>query len=118
MLYNLLFNALDAQPTGGRIGVVVERDDSGRSVVIRVEDDGPGLLPQVRDRVFEPFVSTKEAGMGLGLSICRRIVESHGGEIGIDDSEGCGSTLSVRMPLSQPSRQDCEPDAIPAATLS
>ena len=102
VLYNLLFNALEAQPAGGRIGVIVQSEETGRNVIIRVEDDGPGLSAQVRDHVFEPFVSTKEAGMGLGLSICRRIVESHGGAIDAESAEGCGTAFIVRIPIEQP----------------
>jgi signal transduction histidine kinase len=96
VLYNLLFNALDAQPTGGRIAVSVAGEDD--RVVLRVEDEGPGLPARVRDRLFEPFVSTKDAGMGLGLSICRRIVESHGGEIAAADRPGGGTVFTVRLP--------------------
>jgi signal transduction histidine kinase len=105
VLYNLLFNALDAQPGGGRVRVTVadEDDPSGeRAVTIRVEDDGPGLPAEVRDRVFEPFVSTKETGLGLGLSICRRIVEGHGGTIRAADREGGGTAFTVRLPTAQP----------------
>src|SRR5439155_20090061 len=94
VLYNLLFNALDAQPAGGRVRVAVSADPD---LTISVEDDGPGLPADVRDRVFEPFVSTKESGMGLGLSICRRIVEGHGREITAADRPGGGTALTVRL---------------------
>jgi signal transduction histidine kinase len=102
VLYNLLFNALDAQPTGGWIGVTVAAAEGG--VELRVEDRGPGLPPQVRDRLFEPFVGTKDAGMGLGLSICRRIVESHGGEIAAEDRPGGGTAFVVRLPVTAEAR--------------
>ena len=105
VLYNLLYNALDAQPTGGRVRLTVatDRPAGGRpQVALVVEDDGPGLAPAVRDTVFEPFVSTKEAGMGLGLSICRRIVEGHGGEIRADGRPGGGAAFAVRLPLARP----------------
>jgi signal transduction histidine kinase len=103
VLYNLLFNALDAQPSGGRVRVVVgvEHQGSGGPVLsVRVEDDGPGLPASIRDRVFEPFVSTKESGLGLGLSICRRIVETHGGQIEAADRDGGGAVFTVRLPLT------------------
>ncbi len=112
VLYNLLFNALDAQPTGGRIAVTVGGEDD--RVVLRVEDEGPGLPPRVRDRLFEAFVSTKDAGMGLGLSICRRIVESHGGEIAAADRPGGGTVFTVRLPVSAGRRVP----AVPATAAS
>jgi two-component system sensor histidine kinase HydH len=99
VLYNLLFNALDALPSGGRIDVSVQRDEASAAAILRVEDDGPGLSDEVSARVFEPFVSTKDSGMGLGLSICRRIVESHDGEISVEHN-GSGATFVVRLPLS------------------
>lgn len=112
VLYNLLFNALDAQPTGGRITVTVVGEDD--RVVLRVEDEGPGLPARVRDRLFEPFVSTKDAGMGLGLSICRRIVETHGGEIGAADRPGGGTAFTVRLPVAAGRRSP----ALPATAAS
>jgi two-component system, NtrC family, sensor histidine kinase HydH len=108
VLYNLLFNALDARPTGGWIGVSVA--SAGDRVEVAVEDDGPGLPSQVRKRLFEPFVGTKEAGMGLGLSICRRIVESHAGEIAAEDRAGGGTRFVVRLPVTA-----AEPRPEPAA---
>jgi len=108
VLYNLLFNALDAQPAGGRVRVAVGTDDSdpeaGPALLLRVEDEGPGLPADVRDRLFEPFVSTKDAGMGLGLSICRRIAESHGGSIQAADRPGGGTVFTLRIPLAQPTK--------------
>lgn len=109
VLYNLLFNALDALPSGGRVEVSVDRD--GGRAVLRVADNGPGLPQEVRDRLFEPFVSTKDSGMGLGLSICRRIIESHGGAI-VSETTGSGASFVVRLPLSEddhPSRQRLRP---------
>jgi signal transduction histidine kinase len=108
VLYNLLFNALDAQPAGGaiRIGLGVLRPGW---LELLLEDEGPGLPTQIRDRVFEPFVSTKETGMGLGLSICRRVVESHGGEIAAADRAGGGTVFAVRLPAADP-----RPAAAPA----
>jgi two-component system sensor histidine kinase HydH len=78
VLLNLLFNAVDALPHGGHVRVVLE---AGSGIEVRVEDDGPGIAPQIRERLFEPFVSSKDTGLGLGLSICKRLVEGHGGTI-------------------------------------
>lgn len=109
VLYNLLFNALDAQPDGGRVWVAVGADEAGGAVTVRVEDAGPGLPAGVRDRLFEPFVSTKETGLGLGLSICRRIVEGHGGTIRAADRAGGGAAFTVRLPLARPAPVPAQP---------
>ncbi|VTS04200.1 sensor histidine kinase [Tuwongella immobilis] len=79
VLVNLVYNALDAQPQGGTI--CLGWDCSSESIELIVADSGPGLPPELGEMIFEPFISTKESGMGLGLSICRRIVESHGGRL-------------------------------------
>jgi len=96
VLYNLLFNALDTQPGGGavRVSVAAPRPDSG--LTLTVEDDGPGLPAGLGDTIFEPFVSTKETGVGLGLSVCRRIAESHGGTLtAVARSKGAAFTLAL-----------------------
>jgi signal transduction histidine kinase len=97
VLYNLIFNALDAQPGGGRVRVGVRAE--GPAVVIAVEDEGHGLPADLRDTMFDPFVSSKESGLGLGLSICRRIVDGHGGSITAADRPGGGAAFVVRLPL-------------------
>jgi two-component system NtrC family sensor kinase len=65
-----------------------------------VEDDGPGISPEVRERLFEPFVTTKEVGegTGLGLAVCRGLVESAGGEVGVDASYAPGARFYVELP--------------------
>jgi signal transduction histidine kinase len=103
LVYNLLDNALDAQPKGGHVRVTAESDAAGGEpgLVLRVEDRGDGLPPGLGERIFEPFVSTKATGMGLGLSICRRIAEAHGGSIRATDRAGGGTVFAVRLPLSR-----------------
>lgn len=111
VLCNLLFNALDAQPGGGHVTVRVGMDRGAGGdpeVVVAVADGGPGLPPELNERVFEPFVSTKESGMGLGLSICRRIAETHGGGL-TAASTPHGAIFTLRLPVVPPS---------PPATLS
>lgn len=96
---NLARNAREAmtgQP-GARLSVSVERD--GGNAVIRVADNGPGIPPAKLQTIFQPFVSTKGKGMGLGLAICREIVESHAGRIEVDSAVGEGTTFTVRIPL-------------------
>ena len=70
-------------------------------MVVQVQDDGPGLSPEMQKRLFEPFVSTKETGLGLGLSICRRLVEAHGGTIhGANAPEG-GALFAFTLPVEK-----------------
>jgi signal transduction histidine kinase len=102
VLLNLLLNALEAIPSGGRVWVELEMKKSSRqparSVVIRVADTGPGLPGDLGQNIFTPFVSTKQTGIGLGLSICKRIVEAHGGEISAANRSEGGAVFSVRLP--------------------
>jgi signal transduction histidine kinase len=99
VLLNLLLNALDALPHGGAVRIEVHDERAQRgAVLVRVRDSGPGIAPQVLPRLFEPFVSGKETGLGLGLSICQRLVEAHGGTIcGRNTPEG-GAEFSFTLP--------------------
>jgi signal transduction histidine kinase len=103
VLLNLLLNALDAMPQGGQASVEIETSDSPGNVLpgwvtVRVRDAGHGLPSELGAKIFEPFVSTKPTGIGLGLSICKRIVESHGGQIqAVNRPEG-GAEFIVRLP--------------------
>ena len=92
---NLLLNGAQAMPSGGpiRVGVLAR---NGR-VRLEVSDEGPGVPADVRDRVFEPFVTTKQDGVGLGLALTRRIVEDHGGTIGFD-TPARGATFWIELP--------------------
>ena len=69
-------------------------------VVVEVRDDGPGIARKVLERLFEPFVSTKETGLGLGLSICRRLVEGHGGSIRGGNAPEGGALFAFTLPAS------------------
>jgi two-component system sensor histidine kinase HydH len=105
VLYNLLFNALDAQPQGGEIRISLEsRLSESPEVLLTVSDQGPGLPAELGDQIFEPFVSTKDSGIGLGLSICRRIIESHQGVLMADDRPTSGAIFLIRLPLHSSER--------------
>jgi signal transduction histidine kinase len=116
VLLNLLLNALDATPTGGEVRVEILLPSGpdlatthgsccGKgALTVRVSDTGCGLPPDLGRRIFEPFVSTKTTGMGLGLSICSRIVEAHGGEIDAAVRPEGGSVFAFRLPLLASSR--------------
>jgi signal transduction histidine kinase len=98
VLRNLLVNALEAMPAGGRLRLGVGGAE-GR-IVVDVEDDGVGMSQDICARVFEPFFTTKELpGSGLGLSIAYRIVEDHGGELAVRSKPGSGSCFTVSLPV-------------------
>jgi two-component system sensor histidine kinase HydH len=98
VVLNLVLNAAQAMPGGGTLRVRTSRD--GREARVVFQDTGPGLDPAVRERIFEPFVTTKEKGSGLGLAVARRIVEEHGGTISAGDAPGGGAAIEIRLPLA------------------
>lgn len=95
-LLNVLRNAREAMERGGAVRVATHRRDG--KVVLQIEDEGPGIPPEVARRVFEPFFSTKVAGTGLGLSLTKQIMSEHGGEIGIGDAPGGGARVVLELP--------------------
>ncbi|HEV3300219.1 MAG TPA: ATP-binding protein [Planctomycetaceae bacterium] len=99
VLLNLLLNAFDAIGRDGQVTIRIAENAQGFAV-ITVTDSGPGIPQTVRDRVFEPFVSTKESGTGLGLTICRRIVEDHGGRIEAADGRAGGAIFTIKLPIT------------------
>lgn len=101
VLMNLLDNAAEATPDGGEIritGQVVADRAGNESVVIRVHDAGSGMPEDVRDRIFEPFFSTKEDGTGLGLCVAARIMTLHGGRLVLESSDEQGTSFAVWIP--------------------
>jgi two-component system, NtrC family, sensor histidine kinase HydH len=97
VLRSVLANALDAVPEGGRIVVRATSDLGGRGVTLTIEDNGPGLTPDQRERVGKPFFTTKAHGMGLGLALARRVIERAGGSFRIDSEPGRGTTVSIML---------------------
>ncbi len=97
-VHNLLLNACEASPDGGTVNVASARE--GDDAVVEVLDRGCGLAPEVRARLFEPYVSTKARGSGLGLSLVRDIAVQHGGTITLDDREGGGACARIRLPIA------------------
>ncbi len=102
VLWNLLGNAADATPKGGRVKVRLVRQNG--HAVLEVADSGEGIAQDDLGRIFDPFFTTKERGTGLGLAIVHRIVEAHGGELSVRSEEGRGSTFRVALPLAEESR--------------
>ncbi|MDI9643869.1 MAG: ATP-binding protein [Candidatus Verstraetearchaeota archaeon] len=93
---NLLTNAYQAMPDGGSLRITVRREDG--FVSISFEDTGVGIPPENLKRLFEPFFTTKPKGMGLGLAICKNIIEAHGGKIEVSSELGKGTRFTVRLP--------------------
>ncbi|MGH8446696.1 MAG: sensor histidine kinase [Solimonas sp.] len=100
---NLLANAADASPSGGR--VEVRAAQGAASITVEVQDWGSGMADELRERIFEPFVTTKEPGQGtgLGLPLVFRIVADHGGSIAVASRVGHGTTFTLRLPGSSES---------------
>jgi signal transduction histidine kinase len=101
VLLNLLLNALDAMERdhGGRITVTVSQPDD-QQVFISVRDQGIGIPPEIGERVFESFFSTKPAGMGFGLALSRSIVEAQGGRLWFTRNEDRGTTFHLALPAA------------------
>jgi PAS domain S-box-containing protein len=97
-LGNLLKNALEVRMDGGRVLLTATRNVS-EGLVLTVEDDGPGISPKVAPELFKPFVSDKVGGTGLGLALCKRIVEEHGGRILCGKSTLGGACFGLHLPL-------------------
>lgn len=103
VLVNLFVNALDAMPHGGRLGVQLDGSPPD-GIRLTVADTGDGISPEVMDRLFTPFTSTKPTGSGLGLSISRRIIEEHGGRIRAANRPEGGACFTFTLPAP---REDC-----------
>lgn len=97
-LFNLLRNAREAMPEGGRVDVAVARSEDG--VDIMVDDEGAGMDEGTRARLFEPFFTTKGHGTGLGLAITQQIVEAHGGRIACESRAERGTRFRIHLPVS------------------
>jgi two-component system, LuxR family, sensor kinase FixL len=98
VLVNLLRNAAEAMagsPT--RVITLSAMAAGAEQVTVRVEDSGPGVSPEVKRHLFSPFVTTKESGMGVGLSICRSIVEAHGGQLWVEDASSGGAAFCFTL---------------------
>jgi signal transduction histidine kinase len=95
-ILNLVLNALQATSAGGH--VVLRTSGDQRRLEVSVSDDGEGMSPETRERVFTPFFTTREEGTGLGLALVRRIAEQHGGSVEISSAPGEGTTVTMVFP--------------------
>ncbi len=94
---NLIKNAVDAMLNGGKL-TIASRESDG-NVEITFTDTGTGMTKEVMEKIWTPFFTTKAKGMGLGLPICRRIIEAHGGSISVESTFGKGTTFTVTIPI-------------------
>jgi signal transduction histidine kinase len=105
VLLNLIINARQAMPRGGRLKIEVRENVTTQMAEVRVTDSGVGIPPDRLRLIFEPFFTTKEpdehghGGTGLGLSVCRQIIEQHHGRIRVESLVGRGATFTVKLPL-------------------
>ena len=96
---NLVINAIDAMPEGGTLTVRTAFDTMDRFIQVEIADTGHGIDPKHAANIFQPFFTTKPKGTGLGLPICRQLVEQHGGTIVATENPGGGTCFRIRMPL-------------------
>ena len=99
VLLNLAMNAMDAMSavTGTRELIIHSGKYGTNEIAISIDDNGPGIAPEIKARIFEPFFSTKEQGTGMGLAICRSIVEAHDGRIWVENLEPAGSRFKFTL---------------------
>ena len=109
VVMNLMINAVEAMPEGGRISVKTFALSDPAAICLEISDNGPGIMEQDQQRIFDPFFTRKPEGTGLGLSICRQILERHGAYIELDSSVGKGTTFRIIIPLTQNHADGREP---------
>lgn len=99
VLFNLVRNAIEAMAGTPSPRVFISTAWSGGEIVVSVADTGPGLPPEVMDRLFQPLVTTKQDGFGMGLAICSMIITAHGGELWHDAAKGPGAVFRFKLPV-------------------
>jgi signal transduction histidine kinase len=111
---NLIFNAIEAMPKGGKLRIAGGVEPEGQRLWLEFNDTGEGILPEDLPRIFEPFFSTKGAGVGvgLGLSMVYGIVRDHGGEVQVSSIPGAGATFRVILPQPAASRPREKAEAV------
>ncbi len=96
---NIITNAIDAMPKGGKLTITSRKLDD--NVEFAFTDTGEGIPDEIMEKIWTPLFTTKSKGMGLGLAICKRMVEAHGGSVSVESTVGKGSTFTVKIPLKR-----------------
>ena len=117
VLLALVMNAIDAMPRGGNLWLQTRVTPAGNALEIEVRDDGCGIPPEILPHMFEPFLTTKESGkgVGLGLAVSRSIIERHHGSIAVESEPGKGTTFFIRLPLQEHGERVAALEGQPAA---
>ena len=110
MVLNLLLNAAQAIEEGGGSTILVETCSTRDGVLLRVQDDGPGIPAELARRVFDPFFTTRRPGRGtgLGLSICKTVLREHGGNIEAASAPGGGAVFTITLPVTKESTPEAK----------
>jgi signal transduction histidine kinase len=95
----MLINAMDATPANGVIALTAMRAEDPKSILIRIDDSGTGLGEKKPEELFQPFVTTKSRGTGLGLAVSKQIVESLGGSLNLKNLPHGGARCSIMLPM-------------------
>ncbi|HEY6006720.1 MAG TPA: ATP-binding protein [Geobacteraceae bacterium] len=101
-LFNFITNGAQAMPNGGRIVLGASFDLAGQVFRLTFADEGEGIAPEDLGKIFQPYFTTKEAGIGLGLAITERIIKEHGGAIAVESTPGSGTVFTVTLPAEKP----------------
>jgi signal transduction histidine kinase len=101
VVLNLLLNAIQAMPKGGRLQLSGKIPTGNQSIQLSIQDSGIGIPPEDMDKLFDPFFSNREGGIGLGLSIAHRIIDQHHGRIEVESAPDEGTLFTIWLPLEQ-----------------
>jgi two-component system, LuxR family, sensor kinase FixL len=100
VIINLVRNAVEAMDASDRRELTISTRAAPGEVLIAVADTGPGIPPEVAEQLFQPFVTSKTTGLGLGLSICRELVEAHGGRLSASPGAASGTVFVIALPTA------------------
>lgn len=104
VIMNILLNAMQAMDGGGKLSVILNNRVDRQGVEVRIKDTGDGMEAELLSQVFYPYFTTKQGGTGIGLAISQKIIADHGGTIELESEPGKGTTVTIHLPLYQPSQ--------------